>query len=114
MALWLILRIRLSLTDHPRLEYMRQLLDYHVRSLGQEVIRADPQHSLLCGAAADPSEESVALLAEPISMIVAQFGTSIPVGSKFKVHMDQNLHVFVVWIFVKWYQLWIQRLSISG
>lgn len=80
------------LTDHPRLEYLRQLLDYHVRSLGQEVIRADPQHSLLCGAGADPSEESVALLSEPISMIIAQFGTSIPVGSKFKVRMDQHLH----------------------
>ena len=48
-------------------------------------LRKDKNHNLVGGAGLDPTEESVGQLFDPISMIMAQFGKAIPLGSKFVV-----------------------------
>ena len=56
-----------------------------VRSLGCAEVRTDPSRNLLGTATADPTEESVAALHETVSMVLANFGTQIPLGAKIKV-----------------------------
>lgn len=60
------------------------MVDDWSQSLGLVSLRGDPKHDLLVGATSEPSEESVALLSVPISMILAHFGVCLPVVSKFK------------------------------
>ena len=55
------------------------------KSIGCEALREDKSHNLVGDATAEPTDESVASLFSPISMILAQFGTQIPVGSKIQV-----------------------------
>ena len=59
-------------------------MDDWSQSLGLVSLRGDPKHDLLVGASSEASEESVALLHSPISMILAHFGICLPVMSKFK------------------------------
>jgi len=62
------------------------VVDQWSRDKGLVELRACPKHTLVGDVAPDPTEESVSSLFEPIAMVLAHFGTQIPVGSKFKVH----------------------------
>ena len=64
---------------------MGAMLLHHASQIGLKELREDPQHNMLCGATATVTDDSVGKLAEPVGLILAQFGTQIPVGSKFKV-----------------------------
>ena len=61
------------------------MVDEWCRSKGLAELRACEKPSLVGDVAPDPSEESVSTLFQPVAMVLAQFGTQIPVGSKFKV-----------------------------
>ena len=69
----------------PRSSFLNLVMEEWARTIGCEELRKDTSHSLVGEATAEPTDESVALLFEPISMILAQFGTQIPIGSKIKV-----------------------------
>ena len=56
-----------------------------MKSQGCEEVRADPARNIMGTATADPTDESVASLHETVSMVLANFGTQIPHGSKIKV-----------------------------
>ena len=47
-------------------------------------LRACPKHSIVGDAPVDPTEESVGKFFDQIAMVLAQFGTTVPNGSKFK------------------------------
>lgn len=69
----------------PRSFFLNLVMEEWTKSIGCEALRKDASHSLVGEATAEPTDESVASLFEPISMILAQFGTQIPIGSKIKV-----------------------------
>lgn len=56
-----------------------------MKSQGCEEVRADPGRNIMGTATADATEESVASLHGIVSMVLANFGTQIPLGSKIKV-----------------------------
>ena len=62
-----------------------------VRDLGVQTIRALPDRSLVGTASAEPTDESVSGLFGPISMLLAHFGTYVPMGSKIKAPCQHNL-----------------------
>ena len=64
--------------------FLRHVMDDWSQSIGLVSLRGDPKRDLLVGGTSEPSEESVALLNGPISMILAHFGVCLPVMSKFK------------------------------
>lgn len=64
---------------------MVAVLEEHVKSQGCEEVRADPGRNIMGTATADATEESVASLHGIVSMVLANFGTQIPLGSKIKV-----------------------------
>ena len=70
---------------HLRLEYLKATLEDWARDLGIATIRTIPGRSLVGTASAEPTDESVSGLFGPISMLLAHFGTYVPVGSKIKV-----------------------------
>eukprot|EP00435_Cladocopium_sp_Y103_P002147 s4821_g1.t1 len=75
--------------DDVELHYLTAVLEELVRSQGCAEIRADPSRNLMGTATADPTEESVASLADTVSMVLAHFGTQIPLGSKIRAALFQ-------------------------
>ena len=76
-----------------RLDYLQEVLEQWAKELGVQDLRASKDHSLVGEATAEPSDESVAAMFNPIAMVLANFGTQIPVGSKMKAtcqHVSQT------------------------
>ena len=73
---------------------MKEVLEQWAKEVGVQDLRTSKDHSLVGEATAEPSDDSVAAMFTPIAMVLANFGTQIPVGSKMKVtcqHMSQNI-----------------------
>ena len=68
-----------------RLEFTKAMVEEWCKSLGVVELRASSDHSFLGDISGEPTDETVAALFEPISMLLAQFGTQVPNGSKIKV-----------------------------
>ena len=77
--------------------FLRHVMDDWSQSIGLVSLRGDPKRDLLVGGTSEPSEESVALLNGPISMILAHFGVCLPVMSKFKAASVAQKNVFSAW-----------------
>lgn len=68
----------------PRLQFLQHVISSWATSIGLPKLRKDPAHNLVGEASADPTDDTVASLATPLELILANFGKDIPVGSKFK------------------------------
>ena len=65
---------------------MQCVLDDWARAVGLVELRKDPRHNLIGDVATvDPTEEGASALFHPLSLIIAQFGQSLPTMAKFKV-----------------------------
>ena len=63
---------------------MKEVLEEWAKELGVQDLRGSNDRSLLGEATAEPCDESVAAMFNPIAMVLANFGTQIPVGTKIK------------------------------
>ena len=71
-------------TQPLRLAYLTSVLEEKAKEIGVNELRASSDKNLWGEATAEPSDESVAGMFNPIAMVLAHFGTQIPVGSKIK------------------------------
>ena len=64
---------------------MNAVVEDWARTFDLKDLRADPTRNLVGDATAEPTDESVGALSHPVSLILAEYGTQIPLGSKIKV-----------------------------
>ena len=64
---------------------MNAVVEDWARTFDLKELRADPRRNLVGDATAEPTDESVGALSHPVSLILAEYGTQIPLGSKIKV-----------------------------
>ena len=76
----------ISFSVFLRQHFLSCVLDDWARSIGLVDLRSDPRHNLIGDVATvDPTEEGASALFHPLSLIIAQFGQTLPNMAKFKV-----------------------------
>ena len=67
-----------------RLDFLKVLVNQWAHEKGLVELRDDAQHNFLGAATPDPSNQGILEFMDPLAMLLAHYGTAIPVGSKFK------------------------------
>lgn len=68
-----------------RQSFMNAVVEDWAKTFDLKELRADPTRNPVGDATAEPTDESVGTMSHPVSLILAEYGTQIPLGSKIKV-----------------------------